>query len=387
MNMPIKQTIGQCLFSILFVLLLQGCGGGGGGTPAQNPPPPPPPPPAQAPYVYVPNIFDSSVSVIDTSTNMVTDTIALGGSTAGYIAASASGNRAYATVHVTGTDSHVAVIDTTSQTITDTVDIGNSPSLLLVNGDGSRVYVASSEEISPNTSHDYVSVIDTSTNTVSDTFTGLGDGVSNHTGLYALASHPTNNTLYAGGVNHYIISVNPYVVNEYSYLAVIDTTTGNVANINFVDEGVWIQNLVMSSTGDRLYVVALNTNDNTNTVYVIDTSNNSIIDTAIGLPSGYVLMAIAPAGDKLYALRGNNFFNPGFVDILHSTSFTVLDSVQVGNKPNGIGVDPGGDLLYVLNEGSDSVSVIDTASNTVIDSVTVGSRPGARGAQFIGGGP
>jgi len=49
--------------------------------------------------------------------------------------------------------------------------------------------------------------------------------------------------------------------------------------------------------------------------------------------------------------------------------------VPVGINPLGVSVNPAGTKVYVANEGSNTVSVIDTSNSTVIATVTVGVYP------------
>lgn len=49
----------------------------------------------------------------------------------------------------------------------------------------------------------------------------------------------------------------------------------------------------------------------------------------------------------------------------------------------GVAVTPDGNFVYVANAGSGDVSVIDTSTNTVVDTVDVGNSPNALG-MFIG---
>jgi len=58
--------------------------------------------------------------------------------------------------------------------------------------------------------------------------------------------------------------------------------------------------------------------------------------------------------------------------------------VNVGIKPEGVVVAPDRQKVYVANEGSNNVSVIDTATNKVTNKVKVGYLPSAFG-KFIGG--
>jgi YVTN family beta-propeller protein len=53
----------------------------------------------------------------------------------------------------------------------------------------------------------------------------------------------------------------------------------------------------------------------------------------------------------------------------------MVESETVGNQPFGVAVTPDGSKVYVANEVSASVSVIDTATNTVVGTIPVGNFP------------
>ncbi|MCD2158387.1 YncE family protein, partial [Rhodococcus cerastii] len=60
---------------------------------------------------------------------------------------------------------------------------------------------------------------------------------------------------------------------------------------------------------------------------------------------------------------------------LPAAADTVVATVGVGGRPDGVAITPDGAHAYVVNYGSSSVSVIDTATNTVTATVGVGNRP------------
>jgi len=60
-----------------------------------------------------------------------------------------------------------------------------------------------------------------------------------------------------------------------------------------------------------------------------------------------------------------------------------ITRIPVGDVPLGTAVTPDGAFVYVANVNSDNVSVIDTSTNTVTDTVAVGDAPVAFG-KFIG---
>ena len=54
---------------------------------------------------------------------------------------------------------------------------------------------------------------------------------------------------------------------------------------------------------------------------------------------------------------------------------TVFATIPVGDNPNGVGVNPLTNLIYVTNQDDNTVSVIDGVTNLVITTIPVGSRP------------
>ncbi|MFO8163357.1 MAG: hypothetical protein R6T98_02360 [Desulfatiglandales bacterium] len=73
--------------------------------------------------VYVTNQSDDTVSVIDTTANSVTATIAVGHHPSG-IAVNPAGTRAYV---ANDSDDTVSVIDTTANSVTATIAVGHHP--------------------------------------------------------------------------------------------------------------------------------------------------------------------------------------------------------------------------------------------------------------------
>ncbi len=139
--------------------------------------------------VYVANIESNTVSVIDTATNTITTTIPVG-SFPESVAVSPDGSKVYVTNGTSGTTpGTVSVIDTATNTVIATIPAGVNPFGVAVTPDGSKVYVT-------NAASEGISVIDTATNTVT-TILGSSEptGILPHTGV---AVSPDGSKVYVG---------------------------------------------------------------------------------------------------------------------------------------------------------------------------------------------
>jgi YVTN family beta-propeller protein len=315
---------GVCVRVALTALLLVSCGlsVGVGGASA-----------ATSTRAYVTHGISDSVSVIDTATNTVTATIAVGDNPFG-VAVNPAGTRTYVTNQ--NSDS-VSVIDTTTNTVTATIAVGDNPFGVAVNPAGTRTYVT-------NLLSNTVSVIDTTTNTVITTI-------------------PVGN----GPID---VAVNPagsraYVTNQFSNTAsVIDTTANTV--ITAIPVGSNPVAVAVNPAGTRAYVA----NFSPNSVSVIDTTTNTVI-TTIPVGSTPRGVAVNPDGTRVYVTNSNS----SSVSVIDTTTNTVITTITVGTNPFGVAVNSAGTRAYVANNFFDSVSVIDTATNTVIATIPVGNDP------------
>jgi YVTN family beta-propeller protein len=134
----------------------------------------------------------ATVSVIDTTSDKVTGTVNLGGSFPVGIAVTPDGTRAYVSVGQNG-NPFVAVVDTATDAVSATIAVGNMPTLLAITPNGGRVYV-------PNFGSDTASVIDTSSNRVMAT-------VAVGPGPYGVAFSPDGSRAYITNAGAAAVSV------------------------------------------------------------------------------------------------------------------------------------------------------------------------------------
>lgn len=124
--------------------------------------------------------------------------------------------------------------------------------------------------------------------------------------------------------------------------------------------------IAFTPNGTKAYV----TNQNSNSVSVIDTATDKVITTlSVGFKPYFI--AITPDGTKAYVTN----YNSGSVSVIDALEDKVVDVITVGSKPYFIAVMPDGTKTYVVNSFSNSVSVIDTESDEVIGSIKVSDTP------------
>jgi YVTN family beta-propeller protein len=194
------------------------------------------------PFAYVAVNGTGNVSVINTASNTVVVTVAVGFGPSG-IAITPDGSRAFVTN--VGAD-NVSVINTASNTVVATVAVGGSPYGIAITPDGSFAYVA-------NAGSDNVSVINTASNTVVTTV--------------AVGAEPGDVAITPDGSL-------AYVTNSLSDdVSVINTASNTV--VATVAVGRNPGNVAITPDGSLAYV----TNSLSDNVSVINTASNTVVAT------------------------------------------------------------------------------------------------------------
>jgi YVTN family beta-propeller protein len=307
-----------------------------------------------APFAYITNADAGTVSVIDTATNSVVETISPLGHPVG-VAVSADGTRVYVTSILSAT---VDVIDAFTNSVITHIPTGtfpnDDPESAVLHPTQPRLYVTAG--------HDQVTIIDTTTNTVTGSIpvtTSIGFDV-----MQAIAINPAGTRLYTTQVFSAMMNV-------------IDTSTnGEIATI----PGAGSRGIAVHPSGSPVYVCG-DAGGGGNTVNLIDAGTN-MISGSIGLgpdcfsPFGLALNA---AGTILYVACGNS----GRVAVVDTVGNTLITTFPVGFVPLGLQLTPDESRLYVANAGDNTVSAVDTSTNTVITAIPVDDEPHAFG-RFIG---
>jgi len=105
-------------------------------------------------------------------------------------------------------------------------------------------------------------------------------------------------------------------------------------------------------------------------IAVIDTETDEVIET-IDL-GGDVLIDLSLTVDERFLLVSRP--NSGTLTIINTSTNTVEDNIDI-NRPFGHAHSPDGKYIYIVNNGADTVSIMDASDFSVIDTISVGERP------------
>jgi YVTN family beta-propeller protein len=244
-------------------------------------------------------------------------------------------------------------------------------------------------EVLPNGQRIYVTNYDDGTVRVIDGTNNLPMGdISVGTGPIGVTALPNSQYVYimlfeddyvialptAGGTRDTIPITDPRYATALpngEYVYVTSFTTGNVYVIRTSDNTL-VDSINVGGTpyaietlpnGQNIYVSTSSSN-----ISVIRTSDNTIVGS---ISVGGSDMDFSPDGQNLYVCASFG----GRVYVAQTSSNTVVDTVDVGGDPQGLCVHPSGLLLYVTDHTGDEVSVIYTPTNKVIENIEVFDGP------------
>lgn len=128
--------------------------------------------------------------------------------------------------------------------------------------------------------------------------------------------------------------------------------------------------LRLSSDGRLLFVTTVRPQTDAGTLWMVDTITRSVLaQVAVGAnPSD---LAVLPDTSRAFVVNNHS----DSVSVVDLTSFTVTATIPLGHFPWRIAMTPAGGAVYVTNAGSASVSKISTATNSVETTIGVGHAP------------
>ena len=215
--------------------------------------------------VYIANSGNSTVGVLNTTTNTITTTITLAAGTAPRgIAITPDGAKAYVTNNSNNT---VSVIDTGTNTITATISGLSAPQGIAITPNGTRAYVT-------NSGTNEVSVIDTTNNTITATITDF--------------SAPQGIAITPNGAYAYVTN------NVANTVSVINTTSNTItATITDMDQPIGV---AISTNGSYAYV-----SESSGAVTTIATATNSLVGGVNPFAGALAGITVSPDGGRIFS--------------------------------------------------------------------------------------
>jgi YVTN family beta-propeller protein len=273
----------------------------------------------------------------------------------------------------------VSVMDSSTNTVIDTVSVGKKPQAIAYNPGNADIYVA-------NTFSNTVSVINTLRNSNNNVIATIPVGNfpgNSSNGIAYVPMHNGNDKMYVANMGSGTVSVIDSSTNTLTHnikgffnpsgiaydsgngnIYVTDRETNTVSVINILRNNVIATIPVGASpsaityddaNGD-IYVAnsgASSTHSRDGTVSVIDSSTNKVIATIrVGAgPNGVVYNS---DNGKIYV--ANTFSNN--VSVVDDSTNNVIATIRVGINPYGVVYNPSNHHVYVANYGSNNISVI-----------------------------
>ncbi|SEF26736.1 plastocyanin/azurin family copper-binding protein [Variovorax sp. NFACC27] len=288
---------------------------------------------AAGPKAYVGNFKDSTVSVIDTASERVVATLPVAAGPDG-IVLTPDGR----TVFVSGSSAAaVSEIDAASDRVTRSVDVGKGPQGLAMTADGKWLLVAVNGD-------DRVAFVDTSAHGVSATVP---------------VPKPHTIAIRPDGRQAYVASQEP----GHFALVVIDMATRAVVTQIPLDKPP--RDLEFGHDGKALYLTLAGVP----AVQVLDPATNQW---GAPVPTGvspHIAQHFAGMANGAVVVQG-----PGEVMLFDPVTRAAVRSIGVGKQPHWLDLSADGKKLWVSNEGSNDVSVVDLGGGAM-HTVAVGNAP------------
>lgn len=288
---------------------------------------------AAGPKAYVGNFKDNTVSVIDTATERVVATVPVAAGPDGIVLAP-GGRSAF----VSGSSaSAVSEIDTATDSVTRSIDVGKGPQGLAMTADGKWLLVAVNGD-------DRVAFVDTAAHGVSAS---------------VAVPKPHTIAIRPDGRQAYVASQEP----GHFALVVIDMATRAVVTQIPLDKPP--RDLEFDADGKSLYLTLAGVP----AVQVLDAATNqwgAPVSTGV---SPHIAQHFAGMASGVVVVQG-----PGEVMLFDPVARASVRSIGVGKQPHWLDLSADGRKLWVSNEGSNDVSVVDLAGGPM-HTVAVGNAP------------
>ena len=285
------------------------------------------------PKAYVGNFKDNTVSVIDTTAGSVVSTIPIAAGPHG-MTITPDGRWLYVSSDASST---ISVIDTSTDRVSKMIEVGKSPHgvtlvpgkellLVAVNGEDKIVFVDITKQA-------VIATVD--------------------------VGKPHTIGVSPNGKMAYISSQVP----GHAEVVVIDLAARKVVSTIAIDKTP--RDLEYGSDGKEVYF----TKAGANVIEVLDPVSNKII---AEIPTGVSPHYVNHPRNSVYGMAIVQ--GPGELLLFDPQTNEAIRSIKVGDQPHWLAVSGDGNTVYVTNEGSNTLSVIDIASGKIA-TIAVGNQP------------
>ena len=288
---------------------------------------------AAGPKAYVGNFKDNSVSVIDIGTATVVATVPVAAGPHG-MSAAPDGR----TVYVSGDgSSDVSVIDTATDRVARKIEVGKTPHGLAMTPDGKLLLVGVYGE-------DRVAFVDTVTQAVVATVP---------------VPKPHTIAIRPDGKVAYVASQEP---GKFA-LVVVDLDARSAARTLPLEKTP--RDLEFGHDGKALYF----TMAGVNAIAVLDPVSDKIVAQIPTGASPHIAGHFRGVSAGTAVVQG-----PGELQLFDPSTNTALRAIAVGKQPHWMAATSDGKWIYVTNEGSNDVTVVDPVSGKT-STIAVGNAP------------
>jgi YVTN family beta-propeller protein len=232
---------------------------------------------------------------------------------------------------------------------------------IAISPNGAKAYIG-------NGSFDAIKVIDTSTDTVTQTITGA-----------AMDDYPTSVALSPDGTELYVVhrGITPNVTIRNA------TTGAQIGDpISLGDFNTFPEAVAVTPDGDKLYIASTTTGGGKVSVVDLTATPSPTVSTVTGISGNPAGIAITPDGSEVWT--ANNGGNSATV--IRTSDDTIvgspIDLSADGLNPSDIAITPDGKHAYVANSNAGTAgapltfSYIDTVTKTKGTPVQIGTFPG-----------
>jgi YVTN family beta-propeller protein len=248
-------------------------------------------------YIYIGNP-NGNVSVLNTATNKIIDTILIGGDPSTMAYDPSNGN-----IYIGSSNGNVSVLNTATNHIIDTISARIFASSMAYDPSNGNIYIGSS--------NGNLSVLNTATNQIIATIPVGGDPST-------MAYDPSNGNIYIGNSNMY------------------GSSSGNVSVLNTATNQI-IDTIEVCKDGSI----------NSNTGYV----GSSI---AYDPLNGYLYVA------NEFTFNELGYISNGNVSVINTATNKIMGTITVGKMADSIAYDPLNGYVYVSNDYSGTISILST---------------------------